>query len=923
VLISLFLTAYSDKVFAQLFSAEQNPLSVSWRQIDAGGFQIIYPKELERDAQRMANTMSWIYPKEGESLGRSTTRLPVILQNRGVIANGFVQLGPKKSEFFSTPPQQFDSQDWLNNLAVHELRHAAQYDKLLGGSQKPFPELVYFAWIGASVPLWFFEGDAVSTETSLTLSGRGRQPTWIMPYRANLLSGKKYSYSKANFGSEKDVTPGYYQLGYLMASNIRSQYGKAIFDSVLTDIRRRPLRTYPFSKSLKKYTGKGTEEWYRETTKLLQQKWKIQDSLSPTKTYHSKTKTVQFETDYLLPVTIDNGSVLSLKRSKATTPELVLIDSNKNEQSILKVGYQEQPWFSYANGKIVWDEIRYDPRYRQQSYSVICSYDLQTKRYKQLSFKSRLFSPALSSDGRKIIAVNVDLSNQFNLVELDASSGETLFTFVNNENLILQTPSYNSTGNAISYISVTEEGKSLWLEQKSGEKRELIKKTRQQISKPVFYKEGIAFNAHYSGLDNIYYLNINSREIMALSASKFGAFNLGKGKNDDEFVFSNYSPKGFEISSSNFKPTKVPVNNFVFFGAAAKDQENTWNIFDRIPKNSYQSKPYNKLGHLLNFHSLIPVIEDSYTGGLQLQSDNLLNTLSLYTGVNYYRDLNRFEYNAGVSIKSFFPVITVNYENRPRRSFYTSNKITKQGDWRENYVGITARVPINLSALNDNYGISTSVGTSYTQRYQLENLPTSFVKELTFPMNYGFTFSHNIRQAERDIAPRWGQIIRFKYFHQPFDTKLKGDLFSAETFLYFPGIARNHSFLANFNFQEASGIRRYNIEINKVYGYNNIRATSSLKNTLLINYRFPIAFPDAELGPLAYIRNIRGGLFCHYENIGTGTTILEPKTYGMELHANMNVLRYQPNIDLGTRIVLINKVYNQHPIVELLLNYNF
>src|SRR5690606_28608021 len=115
--------------------------------------------------------------------------------------------------------------------------------------------------------------------------------------------------------------------------------------------------------------------------------------------------------------------------------------------------------------------------------------------------KSRLFSPTLSPDGKKIIAVQVDLSNQFNLVELDANTAEILHKFENNDNLILQTPAYHPDGNTITYISVSEKGKSLWLEEKSGKKLELIKKTRQQISKPVFYKEGIAFNAHYSGLD--------------------------------------------------------------------------------------------------------------------------------------------------------------------------------------------------------------------------------------------------------------------------------------------------------------------------------------------------------------------------------------------------------------------------------------
>ncbi|WP_449435315.1 hypothetical protein [Pedobacter steynii] len=71
-----------------------------------------------------------------------------------------------------------------------------------------------------------FEGDAVTIETALTNAGRGRQPSWIMPYRTSLLEGKKFSYSKVSFGSEKDITPGYYQLGYLMASNIRKEFGK-------------------------------------------------------------------------------------------------------------------------------------------------------------------------------------------------------------------------------------------------------------------------------------------------------------------------------------------------------------------------------------------------------------------------------------------------------------------------------------------------------------------------------------------------------------------------------------------------------------------------------------------------------------------------------------------------------------------------
>ncbi|WP_448104588.1 hypothetical protein [Pedobacter panaciterrae] len=922
-IITLTLSIISHTAFAQLFSGEQNPLSVKWRQINASGFRIIFPDELEKEAQRMANTLGYIYPHVGGSLRRQKTTLPLVLQNRGVIANGFVQLAPKKSEFYTTPPQQFDSQDWLNNLAVHELRHVAQYDKLTGGKAYPFPEYVYFAWFGVSIPLWFFEGDAVTIETALTNAGRGRQPSWIMPYRTSLLEGKKFSYSKVSFGSEKDITPGYYQLGYLMASNIRKEFGKNIFDSLLTDIRKRPVRPYPFSNSLKKFTKSGTKKWFNQTTETLKKEWTAQSEKTKTENYPILNQDSKFATNYFLPVKIKDGRILTLKQSKAETAHFTIIDSAKKETKLLSIGYQEQPWFSYANNIVVWDEIRYDPRYRQRSYSVICSYNLKTGRQKKLTTRSRIFSPTLSADGKKIIAVKFDLSNKCNLVELDAETGAILNTIPNPENLILQTPAYNANGNLITYISVSEKGKALWVTDKGEKTEQLIKETQQQISRPIYINRGIAFNAHYDGIDNIYSIDTISKKISALSASKYGAFNPTQADSTASVIFNNYTLSGYGISEMPLQPKQPGDNNFVYFGSAIQKQENTTNVFDNIPDSSYSSKPYRALTNLFNVHSIIPVIENEYRGGLQLNSDNLLNTFGFFAGVDYYRDLKKFEYNAGFTLKSFYPIIRATYRNRPRRTFYNTKSGVLQGDWRENNIQLQASVPISLNALNETYNFSFNALTSYTQRYQPENLPKNFISKLIFPMEYNFTFNHSTAQAARDIAPKWAQILRISYMHQPFDDNLAGRLFAVEGFLYFPGLLKNHSFLANFNYQNTSGIRLYDQEINTVYGYSNIRAKSVLRNTLLFNYRFPIVFPDAEIGPLAYIRNLRAGMFCHYENIGTETNLAEPKTFGFELRSSMNLLRYQPIVDVGARCVFVNKVYNQNPILELILNYSF
>jgi hypothetical protein len=202
-----------------------------------------------------------------------------------------------------------------------------------------------------------------------------------------------------------------------------------------------------------------------------------------------------------------------------------------------------------------------------------------------------------------------------------------------------------------------------------------------------------------------------------------------------------------------------------------------------------------------------------------------------------------------------------------------------------------------------------------------ENLSNVLITALRFPVEYNISFTHATTTAARDIAPRWAQILRLTYAHQPFDSNLEGQLFAAEGFAYLPGLLRNHSFLANFNYQKATGIRQFDTQINTVFGYNNIRARSTLSNTLLFNYRFPFAFPDAEVGPLAYIRNLRAGLFCHYENFGTETNLSEPKTYGFELRSHLHVLRYEPLVDVGARFVFVNKLYDQKPILEFTLSY--
>ena len=208
-LTCLIFTITSYCAFSQLFSAGQNPPSVKFKQINTTQFQIIYPTLLESEAQRMANVLTHIIDDVSKSLGQKPKPISIILQSQGVVSNGFVQMAPRRSEFYTIPGQEFDAQDWLNSLAVHELRHVVQFDKLAPNLKAPLFEELKLAIFGINLPPWFFEGDAVGIETILTKAGRGRQPNFELVLRTNELAGNKFSYSKNYFGSFKNYTPGY------------------------------------------------------------------------------------------------------------------------------------------------------------------------------------------------------------------------------------------------------------------------------------------------------------------------------------------------------------------------------------------------------------------------------------------------------------------------------------------------------------------------------------------------------------------------------------------------------------------------------------------------------------------------------------------------------------------------------------------
>jgi hypothetical protein len=905
---------------AQYVDYGEDPAYLKWRQIKTPHYRIIYPEGNDIRANTYANILETVYPHVRKTMSaKRSSVVPVILHPYNVNSNGMVSWAPKRMELLPSP--NFDSRFQLpeSGLSVHESRHVVQMEKQNSGIFRPLYFIFGEQTAGVSsalIPQWLLEGEAVVAETALSSSGRGRLASFLMPYRAQIATGKNFSLDKWFLGSYRDCTHDFYALGYAMSAHARISYGADVWDRVLGD-----MTLYLFHPvALKKNTGLSPRKLFKSTFASLQEEW---DSLTPEKPDELTVISPKRRryTSYRYPLEVEGG-IISLKMSLSDIPAIVLIDSSGRERRLTYTGtINSKP--TLDGNFVYWTEYIPGLRWRHENYSIVKQLNIKTREVKTVSKRSRYFTPAVSSG--EILAFEHEPNGQNNIVAMNLS-GEKLHSYPVIDNMPVQ--DMVADGNENIFASLTGNGNAVFkLDLNTSEWKKISNCNRTNLESLRMHGEQLIFESGYNGVNNIYALDTASLSVKRLTNSVYGASAGTFSRDGSKLYLSDYSAKGHRIAGiETTLLNEEPVNfdsPYKFRTAENLSAQESFNIdeykFDDTV--AYKSEPYKKAAHLFNIHSWVPFhfdldeLMNSYEfgfnavkPGIMLLSQNRLNTLT--SQVSSYYDLNTKDLHGFLSLRysGWFPVFTLKLNVGGRRDYlfydYSYEETSDPNDFenqRHVEATLSAYLPFNFTKGYYLHGLQPFFNYKYLN---------SIINGTNQNYRYFYTGIYHYRYrslAHNDIFPKLGWQAWLSYVGHPYISM--GQLLIAKANIYVPGIFRNHGLRVSGSVQHQFVSKNTTyyfpeqyVDIARGYSYYTSEHTGGATErlyTLKGDYSFPIVYPDFKMGSIIYLSRIRANLFYdmtinnvkYAVNNYTVTGVVTQKSYGFDLMFDLHFFR--------------------------------
>ncbi len=952
-LILLNLLSIQHLSYGQFFNNGQDRGSIKWKHIRTVNFNVIFPEGFEVQGERVARLLEKSYEYTTFSLNHKPKKVSVVLHTESSISNASLGWAPSRIDMYTVPPQDCYSQDWFEQLSIHEFRHLIQLSKI--ESEMPvllryiFGESAAAILTGIYLPFWFIEGDAVSAETGLSNSGRGRVPDFQKTIKAQLVEKGKFNYDKAYLGSYKDNVANYYELGYLLVAGARERYNDLIWDGVVSNVAEKPFSLNAFDRGLKKATGLRKVALYDTIFNALSKKWVSEDKLKNITSYEILSPENYYYTDYKYCAKLNDGNYLTYKSGLSEVSSIVKILEDGNEEKIFTPGYIFEKSFSANDKLVVWCEYQNDLRWSHAGRSVLKLLDINNGKTKKFKLEHNVFAPSVSNDYKFISAVEVDDKYRFSLIIIDIESGEVVKRVNTSENDYFITPSWGEDEGIIFAVALSENKKKLIrTDIHNGEIKVIKDFGNQEIDRPKEKGDYIYFIGGFTGTDELYAIDNKDGDLFKVLSSRFGIQDYSF--DGDYLIFNDYSSDGYRLVQTRldtilYQPFNIKEYDSSFpIAEVLSKQEGGAIDFQNLDKVDYNIENYIKPAHLFKFHSWAPLSIDpeSYSvyPGISAMSQNILGTAETTLGYKYKWDKEKGEFYAKYKYYGWYPVFEgeVNYGNSKstyklikqrvddNNNVIEADTISKDYTWKETNLFARAYIPFNISRGNKYQVIYPYINYQLTNYQKGSDAPDNFPDGNVSSLETGLYMYSVLHSSEQDLLPNFGTFLDVSYSTSIGSIIDMGSIFSASLTLYLPGLNNNHGIKINNSFQrKIAGRFKFNDKISFPRGHLSIDNDGIDK--LSFDYLLPLFYPDMRIGGLAYIKRIKADLFYDYSSIQLDEVLnVKPQTNttlqsaGVELTTDVNFLRFIFPFELGVRTsYLFNKRFN----FDFIFNVNF
>jgi len=504
------------------------------------------------------------------------------------------------------------------------------------------------------------------------------------------------------------------------------------------------------------------------------------------------------------------------------------------------------------NFKVAWTETINDPRWGERTYSVIRIFNGQSGKIKEITKKSRFVAPSFSPDGKSIAVVEMNPESICSILLLNAETGTLIDTIISSDINFFMTPSWSADGLSIVFTKLDINGKSINIYSfVDSSVIPVVTATFTEISNPVFAGDFILFNGSYSGIENIYAVALQSKEIFQVTSSGFGACNADLSPGGKKIVYSDYSSNGYRLVEADFNPAlwrRLPgIEDYSpsLYKYLLKEET------DEVLLKSdtalvYTSQPYRKSAHIFNFHSWAPAYINYMDGengaGISFMSQNDLSTATTVIGYKYDMTENTGKVTFDFNWQAWYPMIDLNTSYGARTAYTDS---AQRYNFNETVVSGGFTLPFLFTGGKYYKGLNIQTHTSWINISDNTSPLEDKLLGTIFTLDYNLYSYRYIKQSFKDLYPRWGQVVSISYRHSPFGDNDFGNISAMATRFYFPGFLKHHGIRTDFNYQyRNSGSYYYSNLINMPRGY--FIADAEKMICFAFNYKFPFLYPDSK-----------------------------------------------------------------------------